>query len=184
VRDEFLDLIARGATVTGALKHEGMPSIPTVYGWLDNIEGFRERFEAARVLQREVWAGEIVDLIDDVQILDISETVQTKNKSTTRGSTSRDRIAKAKEQRASRMWLLQHQDPRYAPKSSGGTTTNNHVSGHEVVYTVVNSPDLVLDESPLEARIAANRVPDENFREDETLGNEDEREVPVGGARP
>jgi hypothetical protein len=163
VRDEFLDLIARGATVTGALKMEGMPSIPTIYEWLDNVPGFRERFEAARVLQRAVWESEIVDLIDEVQILDISETTQHKNKSTTRGSTSRDRIAKAKEQRASRMWLLQHQDPRYAPKTAGGgNTTNMH--GNNTI-TVINSPDIedAANTELAEQAAGRNAVPVEDY---------------------
>lgn len=62
--------ISHGKTMTSICKLEGMPSIATIYGWLNPLshkynESFLKSYLVAREVQAEVLADEIKDISDE-----------------------------------------------------------------------------------------------------------------------
>jgi hypothetical protein len=92
--------IMKGRTLTSICKEEGMPSIPTVYNWLNRLskahnEIFLKSYKEAREIQAEVLADEIKDISDDIPMIDDPVNV-----------------SRARLQSDNRKWLAAHLLPR------------------------------------------------------------------------
>jgi len=58
--------MSEGESLRAICRDPGMPSEGTVRGWaVRNVDGFGERYRAARQLLMEYWADQIVDIADD-----------------------------------------------------------------------------------------------------------------------
>ena len=63
------DEISKGRTMTSIVKEPGMPSLPTIYSWLNRLsttfsEDFLKSYITAREIQAEVYADQTVDICD------------------------------------------------------------------------------------------------------------------------
>ena len=56
--------IAEGKSVRKICKSASMPSLTTLFRWLDEKPGFRDQYARAREWQAELYADEIVDISD------------------------------------------------------------------------------------------------------------------------
>ena len=58
--------MTEGESLRAICRDVGMPSEGAVRGWtVRDIEGFGERYRAARLLLMDYWADQIVDIADD-----------------------------------------------------------------------------------------------------------------------
>jgi hypothetical protein len=158
----------QGFTVSEALAQPGMPGRTQLYAWFKADPALQKSFDEAQAVQEGVWADQVVTLVDDVKPGDKQVTEQLAGgKTVVTGVRMADRLNKAKAQADNRKWLLARRDPaKYAPQQIG-ISNNTNVTGKEVVYTVVNSPDLDEDAGrrtenglTVEQRIRRNDTPD------------------------
>lgn len=63
--DRVLKELALGKTVRRACAKDGMPSVATVYKWLQEVEGFSERYFEAKEWGVEALADQVLDIADD-----------------------------------------------------------------------------------------------------------------------
>src|ERR1700730_3810328 len=64
--DIICDRMAEGESLRAICRDVGTPSEGTVRGWaVRGVDGFGERYRAARLLLMEYWADQIVDIADD-----------------------------------------------------------------------------------------------------------------------
>lgn len=63
--DAILTRIADGEPLSRICKDDGMPSMPTVYRWLEANEDFRNRYVRAREEQADTLADDIVRIADE-----------------------------------------------------------------------------------------------------------------------
>jgi hypothetical protein len=69
IADMVCDQMSNGASLRAVCNAPGMPSEGTVRGWaVRNVDGFGERYRAARLLLMDYWADEIVDIADDAEL--------------------------------------------------------------------------------------------------------------------
>lgn len=57
--------LALGRPLTKIVKDDGMPTLATVYLWLDTRPGFSDRYARAREDQADTLADEIIEISDD-----------------------------------------------------------------------------------------------------------------------
>src|ERR1700704_4542406 len=64
--DIICDRMTEGEGLRAICRDFGMPSEGAVRGWsVPDVDGFGERYRAARLLLMEYWADQIVDIADD-----------------------------------------------------------------------------------------------------------------------
>lgn len=107
--------LCKGRTVVSILKDEGMPSIPTMYNWLNKFSTafqpeFLEAYTTAREIQAEIYADEIKDIADDGS----NDTYEVLNEKTGKMETKvdYDHIKRSALRVESRKWLAAHLLPR------------------------------------------------------------------------
>ena len=58
--------MSEGASLRAICREPGMPSEGAVRGWaVRDVDGFGERYRAARLLLLEAWADQIIDIADE-----------------------------------------------------------------------------------------------------------------------
>ncbi|UOO77940.1 hypothetical protein LVJ85_05620 [Neisseria sp. Dent CA1/247] len=67
VVEKILSMLAEGASLESICLMEDMPSARTVYRWLDENEGFCQRYARAREMQADLYADQIIKIADDCQ---------------------------------------------------------------------------------------------------------------------
>lgn len=66
VADQICERLARGETLRGICRGEGMPSASSMLRWVEkDFDGLAERYADARARQIEHWADELLDISDD-----------------------------------------------------------------------------------------------------------------------
>lgn len=67
IGNEILERMAQGRTLTSVCSDKDMPSINTVYTWLDNpkLAHFRQTYQAAKERAAETMVFDTVDIVDD-----------------------------------------------------------------------------------------------------------------------
>src|ERR1700736_3878930 len=64
--DIICDRTTEGESLRAICRDVGTPSEGTVRGWaVRDVDGFGERYRAARLLLMDFWADQIVDIADD-----------------------------------------------------------------------------------------------------------------------
>jgi hypothetical protein len=106
--------ITKGRTITSICKDKDVPSLPTVFSWLNKLhpsfkEDFFKSYVMAREIQAEVLADEIKDIADDGKN-DTYEIVNSKGQKEVR--TDYDHIKRSALRVESRKWLAAHLLPR------------------------------------------------------------------------
>src|SRR5258708_21805330 len=67
--DIICDRMIEGESLRAICRDFGMPSEGAVRGWsVRDVDGFGERYRAARLLLMEYWADQIVDIADDADL--------------------------------------------------------------------------------------------------------------------
>src|ERR1700719_1407511 len=67
--DTICSKMSEGESLRAICRDVGMPSVGTVRGWaVRDVDGFGERYRAARLLLMDYWADEIVDIADDAEL--------------------------------------------------------------------------------------------------------------------
>ena len=65
--DIVCDRMTEGESLRAICRDVGMPSEGAVRGWsVRDVDGFGDRYRAARLLLMDYWADQIVDIADDV----------------------------------------------------------------------------------------------------------------------
>ena len=107
--------ITKGRTITSICKDKDVPSIPTVFSWLNKLhpnfkEDFFKSYVMAKEIQAEVLADEIKDIADDGS----NDTYETVNPKTGKMETrvDIDHIKRSALRVESRKWLAAHLLPR------------------------------------------------------------------------
>jgi hypothetical protein len=57
-------MLSDGRTITSICSDSDMPSLDTVYSWLQRFPGFAEAYARAREAQQDTFAGQIIDIAD------------------------------------------------------------------------------------------------------------------------
>ena len=69
IADIICDRMSNGESLRAICRDPDMPSEGGVRGWaVRNVDGFGDRYRAARLLLMEYWADEIVDIADDGEL--------------------------------------------------------------------------------------------------------------------
>jgi hypothetical protein len=69
IADIICDRMSNGESLRAVCRDPELPSEGTVRGWaVRDIDGFGQRYRAARLMLMEFWADEIVDIADDAQL--------------------------------------------------------------------------------------------------------------------
>ena len=69
IADTVCSRMSEGESLRAICRDPGMPSEGTVRGWaVRDVDGFAERYRAARLLLMEYWADQIVDIADDDEL--------------------------------------------------------------------------------------------------------------------
>jgi hypothetical protein len=69
IADIICDRMSNGESLRAVCRDPELPSEETVRGWaVRDIDGFGQRYRAARLMLMEFWADEIVDIADDAQL--------------------------------------------------------------------------------------------------------------------
>jgi len=64
--DTICDRMTEGESLRAICRDVGMPSEGAVRGWaVRDVDGFGDRYRAARLLLMDFWADQIVDIADD-----------------------------------------------------------------------------------------------------------------------
>jgi hypothetical protein len=63
--DKIFELMANGLSERKIVNLPGMPTRKTMAYWKKTIPGFAEGYDAAKALQLEYWAAQVIDLTDD-----------------------------------------------------------------------------------------------------------------------
>jgi hypothetical protein len=147
-------LVAEGMTLTDACtSNPAFPSRSTIYGWIQEREDIRKRYELAQEFQRAVYEDEVISLVDDVKTSDLIMPVAPGIRIENRAS---DRLAKAVAQTKNRMWLLSKLSQRFADKSSAAVAHSSSVDGmHRTITVTGGLPRVPLGSLPPEERAAA-----------------------------
>lgn len=106
--------ISKGRTLTSIVKDPKIPSLPTIYTWLNILHpnykpDFLKSYTIAREIQAEVMADEIKDIADDGKN-DTYVTINAKGKKKVK--TDFDHIKRSALRVESRKWLAAHLLPR------------------------------------------------------------------------
>lgn len=65
IGDLFFSRLAAGESLNKICQDPDMPALVTFFRWLDEIDGFRYKYDKAREQQAERWANEIVEIADN-----------------------------------------------------------------------------------------------------------------------
>ena len=65
VIDEFLARLVEGGSIGSVCRDPEMPSTQAVAYWLQHNPAFREKYEAARVVQADILFDNLLDIADD-----------------------------------------------------------------------------------------------------------------------
>jgi hypothetical protein len=57
-------MLSDGRTITSICSDSDMPSLDTVYSWLQRFPSFSEAYARAREAQQDTFAGQIIDIAD------------------------------------------------------------------------------------------------------------------------
>ncbi|MBV9964065.1 MAG: hypothetical protein JO008_00075 [Alphaproteobacteria bacterium] len=69
IADTICTRMSEGFSLRSICREPGMPSEGTVRGWaVRDVDGFGDRYRAARLLLMDYWADEIVDIADNVEL--------------------------------------------------------------------------------------------------------------------
>ena len=69
IADLICDRMSNGESLRAICRDPDMPSEGGVRGWaVRNVDGFGDRYRAARLLLMDYWADEIVDIADDGEL--------------------------------------------------------------------------------------------------------------------
>ena len=69
ISDTICTRMSEGESLRAVCRDPGMPSEGTVRGWaVRDVDGFGERYRAARQMLMEYWADQIVDIADDGEL--------------------------------------------------------------------------------------------------------------------
>src|SRR3981189_1173214 len=69
IADTICPTMSEGESLRASCRDPGMPSEGTVRGWaVRDVEGFAERYRAARQMLLEFWSDEIVAIADDGEL--------------------------------------------------------------------------------------------------------------------
>jgi hypothetical protein len=133
--DEICERIAAGETLSAMCrckmnrrKTQHMPSVATVYNWLDANPDFVVRYRRARELQMQSWGDDIIDIADDT-------TLDTVTKVTPGGreyeAVDQENIQRSRLKVHTRQWLMARVSPRmYGDKVEhevSGQVAHGHV---------------------------------------------------------
>ena len=58
-------MLSDGRTITSICSDSDMPSLDTVYSWLQRFPSFSEAYARAREAQQDTFAGQIIDIADN-----------------------------------------------------------------------------------------------------------------------
>lgn len=107
--DEICELMANGMTLREVCRREGMPKYPTVVYWATHdVDGFQERYMAARRIQASMWYDEMVDIADDKS----DDWVETQGRDgKLRLVPNRDVIERARLRIDARKWVVARAHP-------------------------------------------------------------------------
>ncbi len=64
IADRICIMLSDGRTITSICSDSDMPSLDTVYGWLQRLPSFSESYARAREAQQDTFAGQIIDIAD------------------------------------------------------------------------------------------------------------------------
>jgi len=110
--------LMQGRAIVDICKDDGVPSIPTIYGWLNRDSStfkpnFLKSYVEAREIQAEVLADQILSISDNkTKDYYIKETVGKNGKKTSVKVLNEDHIRSRALQVESRKWLAAHLLPR------------------------------------------------------------------------
>ena len=78
IADTICTRMSEGKSVRAICRDPGMPSEGTVRGWaVRDVDGFGDRYRAARQMLLEYWADQIVDIADDEESDPRSRQIRT-----------------------------------------------------------------------------------------------------------
>ena len=78
ISETILARMSEGESLRAICRDPSMPSEGTVRGWaVRDVDGFRDRYRAARLLLMDYWADEIVDIADDAQLYPRDRQIRT-----------------------------------------------------------------------------------------------------------
>lgn len=102
--------IADGEPLTKVCRDGHLPSIMTVYRWMEDNSEFRESYARARRIQAHAWASEIIELADiprpgdRIEVKDEAGVVSHK-------TVTADMVERSKLQVQARQWLVARLHP-------------------------------------------------------------------------
>ncbi|HPM10336.1 MAG TPA: hypothetical protein PK941_07825 [Paludibacter sp.] len=106
--------LQKGKTLTSISKKDGMPSLPTIFKWLNPLsnkyqEEFAKAYKVAREIQAEVMADQIADISDD----SLNDTMEVTNKKGEKETiVLHDNIKRSALRIETRKWIAAHLLPR------------------------------------------------------------------------
>jgi hypothetical protein len=78
IADTICSRMSEGESLRAICRDSGMPSEGTVRGWaVRDVDGFAERYRAARQMLLEYWADQILDIADDEEADPRSRQIRT-----------------------------------------------------------------------------------------------------------
>jgi hypothetical protein len=78
IADTICTRMSEGESLRAICRDPGMPSEGTIRGWsVRDVDGFGDRYRAARQLLLEYWADQIVDIADDEESDPRSRQIRT-----------------------------------------------------------------------------------------------------------
>ena len=78
IYEAILARMSEGESLRAICRDPGMPSEGTVRGWaVRDVDGFDQRYRAARQMLLEYWADQILDIADDEETYPRSRQIRT-----------------------------------------------------------------------------------------------------------
>lgn len=119
VRTKICMRLMEGESLRSICESEDMPCKATVFNWLASDEAFREQYQAARLIQADTLADEILDISDDAR----NDWMEKRREDgTTVRCIDNEHVQRSRLRVDSRKWLAS----KMAPKKYGDATLLKH----------------------------------------------------------